>query len=208
MAIESWILFQTACIISDFECKVDNDPIMVLDSSAGMKEKDFIKAKEFFADFAGAFNSHKQNRLGFKVFAIQPQTIFELTNIDTPIEMRTHILSAPYFGNGQLDAYLIPLRLGRFLQWAQASQQIYRWPRLRPHHRWTKQATREHFCGSCQDNQSWREKLCRRNQWPIQWKRAASIHRKWAEESFHRSWLWRIERYSGQPHPSGLLWQG
>jgi len=78
---------------------------MVLDSSAGMKEEDFKKAKVFFADFADKFNSHKQNRLGFKVFAVQPQSIFELTNIHSPSEMRKHIETAPYFGKAQKDAY-------------------------------------------------------------------------------------------------------
>jgi len=90
---------------TELECEVDNDLIMVLDSSAGMKEDEFRKAKGFLAEFAAAFNPHKQNRLGFKVFAVQPQTIFELTNIHTPSEMKTHIETAPYFGKTQKDAY-------------------------------------------------------------------------------------------------------
>jgi hypothetical protein len=77
---------------------VDTDLILLLDNSANVSPNNFHKVRIFMDRFAATFTAHRGSRLGLRVFATQPQTIFELDNIQTPAEMSLHILAAPYFG--------------------------------------------------------------------------------------------------------------
>jgi hypothetical protein len=78
---------------------VDTDLILLLDNSANVSPTDYDKVRIFMDRFAATFTAHRGSRLGLRVFATQPQTIFELNNIQTPAEMSQHILTAPYFGS-------------------------------------------------------------------------------------------------------------